>query len=66
MHTGGYQGLPQKGTTPLVHYEVAVAGHTSRAHEYYGTQCGAPFIQTVRSTAYTLKQTIYIRFTKWC
>ena len=44
MHTGGYQGLPQTGMAPLVHYEVAVAGHTSRAHEYYGAQWSAPLL----------------------
>ena len=32
IDTGGYQGLPQTGMTPLVHHEVAVAGHTSRIH----------------------------------
>ena len=32
MHTGGYQGLSQTGTAPLVHYEVAVAGHTLGTH----------------------------------
>ena len=54
MHTGGYQGLPQIGMTPLVHYEVAVAGHTSRIHEYYGTQC---------NTSYSLQHTPYLQFT---
>ena len=44
MHTDGYQGLPQTGTSPLVHYEVAVVEHTSRVHEYYGAQCNAPHI----------------------
>ena len=46
MHTGRYQGLPQTGMTPLVHYEVAVTGYTSKVQEYYGAQCGAPFIHT--------------------
>ena len=29
IDTGGYQGLPQTGTTPLVHDETAVAWHTT-------------------------------------
>ena len=40
----GIRGLRQTGMTPLAHYEVAVAGHTSKVHVYYGALCGAPFI----------------------
>ena len=29
IDTGGYQGLPQTGMTPLVHDETAVAWHTT-------------------------------------
>ena len=53
MHTGGCQGLPQTGTASLVHYEVAVAGYTSRVHEYYGVQCGAPFIHADKQFTFT-------------
>ena len=38
IDTGGYQGLPQTGTTPLVHHGVAVARHSSRVHECYDAQ----------------------------
>ena len=39
MGAGGYQGLPQTGMTPLVHYGGAVARHISWIHGYYGAQC---------------------------
>ena len=51
IHTGGYQGLPQAGMTPLVHYEVAVARHTSRIHGYYGAQYNTHTMHTT----YTLQ-----------
>ena len=46
IYTGGYQGLPQTGMTPLVHYGAAIARHTSWVHGYYGMQCNKPNVLT--------------------